>query len=282
MKNMAKRCFGALAVTGLGLVVLVSTCTTNPGGQTDGELAVDVNLSASARTFAVSGGEPVQNTDTAFVDLGGETVTGGTISLDPSAITFTPTAPSKRAALLQAGAIQINVTVWIGALDLGTLTCTTGDEYGPFTVTLDVSGNPTSVQPPSVQLTQNTINLLPQFVVCIEVDVLDVIDATIDIATLTLNLDTATPAGNVAGGGSCQSPGDCQPAGCCTCQNGVCVDSSDQGEIRYDETNFPDCAAGNFQVDPGDIFCRNDADCPVDTQCCTGPEICRSNPCTCR
>lgn len=247
----------------------------NGGGQSSAdETTVEVSLSPAARTFVVEGGEPVQHTDTASVELPGRRIRGGTISIPPSGITFTPTVEGKGVTTLQSATV-ILVTVWIAPLDQLDQSCGVGEPYGPFSITLDEGGTPIDVQPPSAPLTQNTINLLDEFVLCIDVNAPGV-SATIDIATLTLNLDTEVSSSD-PGGSSCVTPGDC-PDGF-ACHDGVCVDSRDDPDDRPEV--FPNCATDTVNVDPGDIFCRSDADCLDGSRCCTSDEICGSNPCTC-
>lgn len=96
----------------------------------------------------------------------------GTLNLSPSAITVTPadSGSGKGGVNQQAGEPLIVVARIAPLADLATV-CETGEEYGPFSVELDENYVPVSVDPSSVTLTQDTIDLINigEFSICLEV-----------------------------------------------------------------------------------------------------------------
>ena len=100
-------------------------------------------LTASIGTFDVVAGESTQNAGPGTLRGKSRDVGSATLSLDPDAITFTPSddSGSKGLTTYQTGS-TFTVTAGIGgADDLDTVCATPVDEYGPFTVTLDADFN---------------------------------------------------------------------------------------------------------------------------------------------
>jgi hypothetical protein len=174
----------------LGLSILVLPACAPPAAPGGGNGLTETATLAltDASSFEVADGVPVEHTQAASVALSGKTVTGGTIAVAPGDITVTPTGEPKSRPTAQ-GARVIEITVWIGTVDLGDGVCGGGVGYGPFRVTLDENDMPINVAPESVPLVQETIDLLDDFLLCIEVETSG-INATINIAKLTLDLET--------------------------------------------------------------------------------------------
>jgi len=150
--------------------------------------SVPFTLNQSQGTFDVTAGEPTAKSFgvTGF-DNGGVTIGRGSMVINPDAITFTPAGTGKRVQNFQGGE-TIVVTGWIGPVaDLETV-CETGDEYGPYTVTLDENMQPVAVSPNSISLTQSTIDLLNggEFSVCLEV--VSTVTGQVRIESFTFNL----------------------------------------------------------------------------------------------
>lgn len=188
MSTRTTRLFG-LALTVCSAMILTTGCPSLIP-----TVPIDVDLDdAGAGSFDVVAGTPVQRT--AQLTGGGSSIDigRGSVQLDPSVITYSPAGgPAK--GLLNAQAVencqdacdaagidselcssvcadgQISVRVWVGTLDEIETVCATGDEYGPFLVTLE-NGEPTAVDPSSVTLTDETLNLLNggDFSICVEV-----------------------------------------------------------------------------------------------------------------
>ncbi len=152
-------------------------------------IPIDVPLSASLAEFSVQGGAAAKSSGTASFETGGISVGRGTIELDPSVITVTPAnGAGSKGRLNYQETSTLTITVWIAPIDDADTVCDTGEQYGPFDVTLDENYVPVSISPSSVTLSQTTLDLLNagQFSLCIEVA--SPIDGTVTIASLTLNL----------------------------------------------------------------------------------------------
>jgi hypothetical protein len=81
------------------------------------------------------------------------------------------------------------VTVRIAEVDQLETVCESGEEYGPFEVTLDEANNPTAIDPDTIELSETTLALLEggEFSICIEVT--SPIDATVTIQSFDVSLD---------------------------------------------------------------------------------------------
>ena len=163
------------------------------GDETSELTPVNVDLEEEVGLFQAQAGETVENSGTANVDTAGIPVQTGTISIDPSLVTVTPTsfaANAKRARTAQDAENTLEVTAWIAPLeDLDTV-CggDSSEEYGPYTLTLDADNHPVSVTPESVTISENTLNLITsgEFSLCLRI--VSTIDATIRIEKLTFNV----------------------------------------------------------------------------------------------
>ncbi len=169
---------------------------------------VGVNLG----TFDVTAGDPERvSGGLTFDNTTGIEIGSGNLEISPESISVTPaqTGSGKFAPTAQeigtcldacnlAGVDaatcsdvcennELRVTVWIGTTEAIAEDCENGDAY-VFDVTLDDSGQATSVSVSPSQMTQDTIDLFNSgtFGVCVEV--ISPIDGTIVIDTLTANV----------------------------------------------------------------------------------------------
>lgn len=149
--------------------------------------AAQISLGGGLNRYEVTAGEPLRKSGTAGLGDVPVTLGSGSIAIDPDVITVTPSGAGKLGTLLQ-GTSTLQVTVWVGSLDESGTVCDTGDQYGPFEVTLDANLVPTAVSPSTVTLTQSTLDALNsgQFSLCIEI--ISPVTGVVTIASLTFNL----------------------------------------------------------------------------------------------
>ena len=163
-------------------------CMTSPGGggKKSARVVVPFTLSEGLGEFEAQAGVPVENRGTGSFEVGGGTISRGTLAIDPSVITVTP-APEKAIAS-PAETSTLIITAWIASIEESDTVCGGGEEYGPFNVTLDADNVPIAVDPASIDLTDNTIELISggEFSLCIRVE--SPIDATIRIVSLDFDL----------------------------------------------------------------------------------------------
>ena len=150
---------------------------------------VAFDLGDSLGGFEVQAGVPTQNRGTGALGDNPFTIGSGTLALNADVITVTPTGTGggKGQVNLQAGGTLV-VTAWIASVDQLDVVCTDGEQYGPFEVQLDVNYVPVSVDPSSVTLSQNTIDLINvgEFSLCIEV--VSPVDGTVTIDRLNFRV----------------------------------------------------------------------------------------------
>ncbi len=146
-----------------------------------------IPLTGGFQSFDVTAGEPSQQSGTS--DLGDLPITlgSGSIEIDPSVITVTPSGSGKFFTRLQDNDV-LRITVWVGTIDEEETVCTTGDEYGPYDVTLDENLVPVSVDPSTVNLRDSTLDALNsgEFSLCVEV--VSPVTGEVTIESLTFNL----------------------------------------------------------------------------------------------
>lgn len=179
---------GGLAILSLALL---GACTTSGGGGGTGQIVADFEFNdGEGLEFEVIANEDSDlqvNGSLSLTGPGGSTVavSGGTIMLTPGAITVVANGNNNKALPnLQAGE-PLSITAWIDAVGGAAADfCASGDEYGPFIVTVDENLVPTSVDPDEVTLTDNTVNLINggDFDLCIRVNW--TMDATVTIDSL--------------------------------------------------------------------------------------------------
>jgi hypothetical protein len=137
--------------------------------------------------FEAQAGVPTDNRGTGTLTTSGPALTSGSIRFDPADITVTPTGIGKVIPAMQ-GTSQLIITGWIDALEAVDTVCGGGEEYGPYTVTLDENNVPIAISPSSITLTQNTIDLLNlgEFSICLRLE--SPIDATVRIERLVFDI----------------------------------------------------------------------------------------------
>ncbi len=184
----------ALGITALaaGLMAGCNPAVPTDGGNGNGVLDnvnVDFNLGTGLGDFEVEAGVPKTLVGTGRFSLTGATASGGVFILDPSDVTVIPgdTSGGKGAADLQTGD-PLQITVLIDGIEDVDTVCTDGEQYGPYSITLDENNVPVSIDPSEINLTANTIALLNsgEFSICIAV--LSPVSGTVRIATLTFSV----------------------------------------------------------------------------------------------
>lgn len=269
-------------VVGMAMYVACAPMGNQPADDSaTTEVVKSVALDTQASRFELQPGIPELHDTTGAVQLDepDDTIVEGSLGIDLDQLTVTLTGSSKAQIAWQTQT-TILISAWIG--QLGT-DCRLGEQYGPFTVTLNAAGEPIRVEPASVALTATTIQNLTQFQLCVEVEVTG-IAATVELRSFSLTLQIRPLVGTTGPLLTCSLATEARPCGNGgICINGTCVDDrTGSDEFHFDETNFPVCGVDAVTIDPGAQFCTSDADCADGVQCCTGPEICGSNPCTCR
>lgn len=201
----------------LDLVVLASVMAFTAGGCNISNLIPPVVLDlegAGSSQFDVQAGTPSRKT----IIFGGiespVTFSGGTFSMDVSALSLTPsdTTQNKRPVAAQTTGSEIclqacqqagvdaadcstvcdsnvlMVNVWVGSSDAINADCENGDKY-EFIITLDQGDQPVSVSVSPNQATQATLDLLTSaggFGMCIEV--ISPVDGTVVIGSILFNI----------------------------------------------------------------------------------------------
>jgi hypothetical protein len=161
------------------------------GAGTPGAQSVDFPLGAGLGQFTVEAELPIARRGTGEFNTGGFTVGTGEIVIGIDGITVTPDENTgDKAAVRQQGELTLGITVWLAGVDLLETVCDVGEQYGPYTVTLDADYTPTAIDPPTITLTQATIDLLNtgEFSVCI--GVLSPVNGTVTIESFTFNLSS--------------------------------------------------------------------------------------------
>lgn len=170
------------------LVALVAVVGWQSGGCGPSLITIPVDVGlGSASTFSVQANTPEQKSFQTTFDTGGLQIGGGSIALDPDVITVNPTQSAKTASVLQ-DQLALEITVRVDDFDSVATVCDTGEQYGPFTVALDSNYVPVSVDPPTVTLSQATIDLLNSGQLSLCVDIVSPVDGTVIIGSLTFNV----------------------------------------------------------------------------------------------
>lgn len=149
--------------------------------------AVPIVLGGSLTSFALIAGQPNEKSGTVQFESP-FTLGRGTIALDPDAVSFTPTGAGKIQRAAQDATTTIIVTVWIAEFDQEETVFDDGDEYGPFTVTFNADFSSATIDPSSVTLTQQTIDLLNSGMFSIGLRIESDVDGTLTIENLTFNV----------------------------------------------------------------------------------------------
>lgn len=170
-------------LTGLMLGPVVG-CPQNPFTQ-----AVEFNLGQGLGEFEVTGSAATRQSRLVNLDTGGITLGSGSLEIDPEVITITPTdsGGGKYQVRLQ-GSTTLEISAWVAPpVELETV-FETGDKYGPYSVTFDENLNPISVDPTTINLTAETIDLLNGGQFALGLEVISPIDGTVTIESLIFNL----------------------------------------------------------------------------------------------
>ncbi|MFQ5491543.1 MAG: hypothetical protein ACE5GE_12550, partial [Phycisphaerae bacterium] len=126
-------------------LAFLGACTVPTGGGGTGQIVADFEFNdGQGLEFDVVAGQDsdiaVRNGSFTLQGPGGNPVTvgGGSIQLQPEAVSVTVNGSTEKAALTFQAGEPLNVTVWVappGGADADF--CASGDQYGPFTVALD-------------------------------------------------------------------------------------------------------------------------------------------------
>lgn len=240
----------SLAALAVVAVFSLEGCASRSGGGgggggaggTGGTVSAPVALGTEpggVGEFMVTAGQPTEKTVTVDFNLNtspNSTVSGGTFGLDPNAVTFEPASnPGKARAAAQAAPFEFTVTGWaFPRQPLGA--CGDGDQYGPYTVGVDatgevisVAGSPQTIQPLTAQLIADN-----NLAICLHIE--SPVSGTVRISELDFEItiaagesDVQPPTdGNSGGNGSCREFGESctSDADCCgglPCVDGVCI-----------------------------------------------------------
>ena len=192
MRARSRLLVTGLAMTGLfavlGCTVSVPAGAAAAGGGGTPQFTAEFDLTGGLGTFEVQAGVPAENRGTSNFTIEGGTISSGSVELDPSVITVTPAAGTNKANVAMQANQTLIVTVQIAQADQIDTVCDVGEQYGPFTVVLDENYVPVSIDPSTVTLSQNTIDLinLGQFSICLRVE--SPVDGTVTIQNLVFNL----------------------------------------------------------------------------------------------
>jgi len=176
---------GKLLLSSVAAIALVS-CTGCGGARVTVPLALD----GTAGTFEVTAGEPVAKALSGDLSNSGITVGSGDLLLNANDISFTPAdnGGGKGTVNYQGGGVfTVSGGIAAGA-DVATVCDAPVDSYGPFTVTLDADFNVESIDPPSINLEQSTIDLINSGAISICLTVESNVDGTLVIDELTFSL----------------------------------------------------------------------------------------------
>jgi hypothetical protein len=195
MRAMTRQLFAAGTV--LALAGLLTGCGTIT-------VPIPVNLGSNSN-FNVEAGQPQSKTITSTgFDTGGVTLGQGSLTINPSAISV----DEATAKLLQDGECNqaceaaglpdatctsvctegnLLISVAVGTLAESGTVCDTGDQYGPFTVTIDADGNATNVSPNSVTLQTKTLGALNAGEASFCVEVVSPVTGVVVVGSLQLN-----------------------------------------------------------------------------------------------
>lgn len=177
-----------------GCVSAASISALAGAGGGSGSITVDVALDdpdPALAAFNVTADEPMEKTILLNLPEVQGTVTGGTLSFVAGAITFEPTGPGKGRVAAQVGPFAFEVTGFVFPRDpLGG--CGDGDEYGPYTVEIDDTGQAVSVDPSELELLPDTVRLINEGNVAICLRIVSPVTGTIRIGGFEFGLTAGT------------------------------------------------------------------------------------------
>jgi hypothetical protein len=191
----------------IGILAITAAATWQIGGC--GGLLPTIPLSISLggnADFDVESGVPSTKTfSRTFSNDSGVDIGSGSMAVDASAITVTPDQAKTLQGIPEtcgdacdlAGVPsatcnsvcnlgQVVVTVWVGAADEEDPQAT-GDEYGPYMVTLDGEANPVSIEPNSVQLQPKTIQAINDGEANVTVEVVSPFSGVVTLNSIRVN-----------------------------------------------------------------------------------------------
>ncbi|MCB9850293.1 MAG: hypothetical protein H6817_06270 [Phycisphaerales bacterium] len=195
--------------TGVLFLCAVAGATWQLGG-CGGALTVPITIPlGNSKTFDVTSGDPASKTFTSTgTNDSGITIGSGSIMIDPSVLTVTPdqsktlqtTLPipdtcgvacalanqSEATCTAVCNSGDVVIRVWVG-LQNEADPMATGDEYGPFVVTLDGEANPISIDPEQVGLQSKTLQAINEGVAKLTVQIISPYTGTVTLDSITVN-----------------------------------------------------------------------------------------------
>lgn len=149
-------------------------------------------LSEQTQTFRIQNGQPQANSEAFDFDVLGGPYDQISIDLEMTmalAEVVLDNPSAKTAATQQANSVAM-VTFRIDDLNQQDSVCVTGEQYGPYQVTLDSTGDPIDVDQSPIVLSSSAVSRLNtgQFSICIEID--SPLDGTATIESLVVDLRT--------------------------------------------------------------------------------------------
>lgn len=174
-------------ITPILVLGLIAGCQPGGGGGGGGSVTVPIELTSGLGTFEAQAGQPERRTGSVTFSTSGGDPGAGSFAVDLEAIEVTPTGGGKNAILFQGG--ELVVTAFIDSIDNLETVCETGERYGPYTITLDESNVPVSVDPATIELSETTLELFAagEFSLCIEV--VSPFDSTVTIENFEVELE---------------------------------------------------------------------------------------------
>ncbi len=188
-----------LTVGHIGGCITVDLGSFGGGGGGTPSASADFDLSGTMKTYQVVAGELKTASTTGTFDVSGPSLSGGSISIDPSAITLTPAADGapKAAAAFQDLPPEIAdlcnnepliITVWIAPADQLQAVFDSDQEY-VVNVTLNESCLATQVDVTPDQLMQSTLDLIEGGEFAIGIGVLSQVTGEVIIDKLKFGLE---------------------------------------------------------------------------------------------
>lgn len=176
------RILAAMCFVVLGMVMITGCPVPLPSPP------IEVPLGSSLGEFELEADVPKQLAGTTTVDTLGTTVVNGTLQIDPSAITISPTQSAKARQAQVGGTNTAEVTVRIASAAEVSTVCSDGELYGPFTIEFNDDYVIQSITPSQVTLSQNTVDLLNSGQISLCIEAVMTIDGTISIASLVIQV----------------------------------------------------------------------------------------------
>ncbi len=156
---------------------------------------VEFQLGEGLGVFAVAANTPTRQSRLVTLDTGGITLGSGSLEIVPSEISIVVTEGGGGKLQVRLHEASLTVTAWVAPADELATVFETGDEYGPYTVTIFdddlIPGEDfevVSVSPSTINLTAATIDLLNGGEFSLGLEVVSPVDGTVTIASLTFNL----------------------------------------------------------------------------------------------